>query len=160
MALVVFGVASTRTTNSYVGDSVSGILNKTTQESLQNLAASQAGLIRSEFETALNAARTMAHSFATMADGMNPGHVPVERRREALNGVLLNVLRNNPLFNGTYSAWEPDALDAADKEFRTGATPEPTRPGVSSPIGIATNRAASPCSPWSSMTAAPCTPTA
>jgi len=118
MILVVFGVVSTRTTNDYVGENVARILDKTTQDSLQNLAASQAGLVRSEFETALNAARTMAHSFATMVDEMNPGHVPVDTRREALNGILLNVLRNNALFNGTYSAWEPDALDARDDEFR------------------------------------------
>ncbi|AWK88620.1 methyl-accepting chemotaxis protein [Azospirillum thermophilum] len=116
--LVGFGIASTNATNEFVGQNVSDILEKKTKEAIQNLASTQAGLIRSEFETALNAARTMAHSFATMIDPKNPGAVPVDQRREALNGMLLNVLKNNELFNGTYTAWEPDALDGRDEQFR------------------------------------------
>ncbi|AWK89197.1 methyl-accepting chemotaxis protein [Azospirillum thermophilum] len=116
--LVGFGIASTNATNEFVGQNVSDILEKKTKEAIQNLASTQAGLVRSEFETALNAARTMAHSFATMIDPKNPGAVPVDQRREALNGMLLNVLKNNELFNGTYSAWEPDALDGRDEQFR------------------------------------------
>ncbi|MFC7332368.1 methyl-accepting chemotaxis protein [Rhodocista pekingensis] len=119
--LVGFGIVSTNTTNAFVGQTVSSMLEKKTEQSIQNMASTQAGLIRSEFETALNAARTMAHAFATMVDPQNPGAVPVEQRREALNGLLLNVLKNNELFNGTYTAWEPDALDGRDAAFRNRA---------------------------------------
>ncbi len=118
VVLVGFGIASTRATNDYVGQNVSRILGETTQASLQNLALSQAGLVRSEFETALNAARTMAHGFATIADPKNAGYVPLDKRRDALNSILLNVLTNNARFNGTYTAWEPGALDGRDEEFR------------------------------------------
>ncbi|MFC5307690.1 methyl-accepting chemotaxis protein [Azospirillum picis] len=116
--LVGFAVLSARSGNEFVTGNVERILESKTTESLQNLAATQAGLLRSEFDTALNAARTMASSFASLADDDAPGHIPPERRREAFNGVLLSVLKRNPLFNGTYSAWEPDALDGRDGEFR------------------------------------------
>ena len=118
VTMVGFGIASTSATNGIVNESVARILDKKTRESIQNLAADQAGLIRSEFESALNAARTMAHGFASMVDPTNPGTIPIERRREALNAILRNVLANNALFNGTYSAWEPDALDGRDADFR------------------------------------------
>ncbi|CAO3353504.1 methyl-accepting chemotaxis protein [Azospirillum melinis] len=116
--LVGFAVLSTRSSNEFVTGNVERILESKTTESLQNLAATQAGLLRSEFDTALNAARTMASSFSSLADDGTPGNVLPNRRREAFNGVLLSVLKRNPLFNGTYSAWEPDALDGRDEEFR------------------------------------------
>ncbi|PWC34163.1 methyl-accepting chemotaxis protein [Azospirillum sp. TSO35-2] len=116
--LVGFAVVSTRSNNDFVTENVAQILESKTTESLQNLAATQAGLLRSEFDTALNAARTMASSFASLADDEAAGNTPVERRREAFNGILLSVLKRNPLFNGTYSAWEPNGLDKRDAEFR------------------------------------------
>ncbi|EWY38328.1 chemotaxis protein [Skermanella stibiiresistens SB22] len=116
--LVVFGVASSGATNDFVEDNVSRILDQKSRESLQNLASTQAGLIRSEFEAALDAARTMAHGFATVVSSADGGNVPVDKRRQFLNGILFNVLENNKQFNGTYSAWEPNALDGADDAFR------------------------------------------
>ncbi|MDW7554730.1 MULTISPECIES: methyl-accepting chemotaxis protein [Azospirillum] len=115
--LVGFGVLSANTTNTYVNTQVADILERKTKESLLNLASSQAGLIRAEFDTALNAARTMAHSFASIVDPGNTGSAPVATRRDAINGILLNVLQNNELFNGTYTAWEPNALDGDDAAF-------------------------------------------
>ncbi|RIW05738.1 methyl-accepting chemotaxis protein [Azospirillum brasilense] len=116
--LVGFGVLSANTTNTYVNTQVADILERKTKESLLNLASSQAGLIRAEFDTALNAARTMAHSFASIVDPGNTGSAPVATRRDAINGILLNVLQNNELFNGTYTAWEPNALDGDDAAFK------------------------------------------
>ncbi|MFX6694539.1 hypothetical protein ABTG49_20130, partial [Acinetobacter baumannii] len=81
--LVGFGILSTRSSNEFVTGNVERILESKTTESLQNLAATQAGLLRSEFDTALNAARTMAASFASLADEGAPGHVLPERRRDA-----------------------------------------------------------------------------
>ncbi len=37
--------------------------------------------------------------------------------REVLNDILRNVLENNPKYLGTYSAWEPNALDGNDAQF-------------------------------------------
>ncbi len=116
--LVGFGVLSANTTNTYVNTQVTDILERKTKESLLNLASTQAGLIRAEFDTALNAARTMAHGFASIVDPENAGSAPVATRRDAINSILLNVLQNNELFNGTYTAWEPDALDGDDAAFK------------------------------------------
>ncbi len=116
--LVGFSVFFASSSNSYVSTEVSKILEAKTQESLQNLASTQAGLIRAEFDTALNAARTMSSSFASMVDPQNSGSIPVEKRRDTINNMLFKVLENNELFNGTYTAWEPNALDGRDEEFR------------------------------------------
>lgn len=118
LVLVAFGVVSANTTEHVVETNISQILDKKTQEAVQNMASSQAGAIRVEFETALNAARTMAHSFASLVDPANPAALPPETRREAFNAILFNVLASYPLFNGTYSAWEPNALDGRDDAFR------------------------------------------
>jgi methyl-accepting chemotaxis protein len=84
---------------------------------VSNLASTQAGLIRAEFDSALVAARTMAHSFAMIAGPASNG-IPVETRRKLINEILLNVLKNNERFNGTYSAWEPNGLDGLDERYR------------------------------------------
>jgi methyl-accepting chemotaxis protein len=41
----------------------------------------------------------------------------LELGRDQINGILLKVLKNNPNFNGTYSCWEPNALDGQDSDF-------------------------------------------
>ena len=40
--------------------------------------------------------------------------------RNQINAILLNVLKGNPNFNGTYSCWEPNALDGTDDAFKDG----------------------------------------
>ncbi len=114
--LVAFGLVSAKNTQSIVSERVSGLVDQGTRDSLKNLAGDQAGKIRAEFDVALDAARTMAHTFVLAKEegsGLSLG-------RDQINAILLNVLRNNPEFNGTYSCWEPDALDGKDSVFRTG----------------------------------------
>lgn len=43
---------------------------------------------------------------------------PLTLGRDQINTMLLSVLKDNPDFNGTYSCWEPDALDGQDQAFR------------------------------------------
>ncbi|MBN8900176.1 MAG: HAMP domain-containing protein, partial [Rhodospirillales bacterium] len=68
-------------------------------------------------ERAFDAARTMARTFESIAVDPAQGGVPPAQRRALLNSILHNVLEQNPSFNGTYSAWEPDAVDGADHAF-------------------------------------------
>src|SRR3990167_582919 len=56
----------------------------------------------------------MANTFAASKAAQSP----LDIGREQINTVLLSVLKNNPEFNGTYSCWEPDALDGQDFAFR------------------------------------------
>jgi methyl-accepting chemotaxis protein len=65
----------------------------------------------------LDAARTMADTFMVAKSSDNGG---LELGRDQINAILLKVLKDNPNFNGTYSCWEPDALDGRDSEFKTG----------------------------------------
>ncbi|SEH53944.1 methyl-accepting chemotaxis protein [Magnetospirillum fulvum] len=115
---VVYGVITTRSGNDFVVSRTSEILDSKTRESMNNLASAQAGLLRSEFDSALIAARTMAHTFAMIVSPAAEGGMATDIRRRHINDILLNVLKNNERFNGTYTAWEPNALDGNDEAFR------------------------------------------
>lgn len=115
ISTVGFGVYSSRDTQQLVSERVSGLVKENTLASLKGVAGTQAGIIQAKFDVALDAARTMAHVFelGKKENGLSLG-------RNQINAVLLNVLKNNPDFNGTYSCWEPNALDGRDEQFRTG----------------------------------------
>jgi len=117
IAIVGYGVLSVSRTNDYVEKKISTIIQAKAKESLQNLASAQAGKLRSEFDIALVTARTMAQTFETMADPKNPASIPPNMRRDAIDAILLNVLKANKRFNGTYSAWEPYGLDKRDGDL-------------------------------------------
>ncbi len=112
-------VFSSRNT-AYVDASVSDILDRKTRESLQNLAAGQAALLQADFEEALNAARALADTFAIVG-APHGNSVPDTLRRKVMLNILNQMLKSNPSFNGTYSAWEPDAVDGNDAAFRDNA---------------------------------------
>jgi len=115
--LVGYGLISTVNTQNYVAGEVTGLVDSKTKESMLNRAASEARAIKTELDVGFDAARTMAHTFAVLADEKNTG-TPVAQRRAQLNAVLHNVLAQNAAFNGTYSAWEPNALDNNDTGFK------------------------------------------
>ncbi len=116
MLLVSFSFFSAKNNQEVVSERVSGLVDKGTRESLQNLAGSEAGKIQAKFDVALDAARTMAHTFVLSKDASSS----ISLGRDQINSILLNVLKNNPEFNGTYSCWEQNALDGKDDAFRTG----------------------------------------
>jgi methyl-accepting chemotaxis protein len=115
VSTVGYGVYSARDTQDMVSARVSGQVKENTLASLKGVAGTQAGIIQAKFDVALDAARTMAHVFelGKQDNGLALG-------RNQINAVLLNVLKHNPDFNGTYSCWEPNALDGRDDQFRTG----------------------------------------
>jgi len=115
--LVGYSLYSARSTQKLVNARVSGLLQTKSLESLTNLAKHYAGKISVEFVVALDAARTMADTFMVAKESNNGG---LELGRDQINAILLKVLKENPHFNGTYSCWEPDALDGKDIDFRTG----------------------------------------
>tara|TARA_R110002051_G_scaffold95821_2_gene165885 strand:+ start:43791 stop:45833 length:2043 start_codon:yes stop_codon:yes gene_type:complete len=95
---------------------VSALVEESTIREIQNLAESRANAIQSKLQNALDAARTMASAFAASKTSQSP----LDLGREQINTVLLNVLKDNPDFNGTYSCWEPNALDGNDFAFTNG----------------------------------------
>ena len=114
ISLVVYGLFTARTNEQYVASEVSALVEKSTIREIQNLAESRANVIQAKLQNALDAARTMANAFAASKVAQSP----LALGREQINTVLLSVLKDNPDFNGTYSCWEPDALDGQDLAFR------------------------------------------
>ncbi len=99
-----------------VGKQVSDLLDVKSKESLSRLASTQAAIVQAQTDTAFLVARTMADAMTVVvADGSGS---PQAQRRTQLNGILQHALATSPLLNGTYSAWEPNALDGNDEAFR------------------------------------------
>jgi methyl-accepting chemotaxis protein len=117
IVLIGYSLVSSGNTHSFVTTEVMRLVDSQTKESLLNRAATEGNAIKAELEVGLDAARTIAHAFAVLADDKNSG-TSSDGRRKQLNAVLRNVLENNPAFNGTYSAWEPNALDGNDSAFK------------------------------------------
>ena len=116
VVLIGYGLFSTQSMNQYVTREVMQLVDNQTKESLMNRASTEANSIKAELEVGFDAARTIAHAFSTLADEKTG--TPVAARRAQFNAVLRHVLELNPAFNGTYSAWEPGALDGDDATFK------------------------------------------
>ncbi len=89
-----------------------GIVSSQAKDTLQNRAAVEADTVKGALNVAFDAARTTAQSFAVLV-----GSTPSGARRDQFNAIMRRVLEQNPGFNGTYSAWEPNAIDGADAAF-------------------------------------------
>jgi methyl-accepting chemotaxis protein len=99
-------------TSSFVQQRTEALLRSNAEHFVGSVAADQAGVIRLEFRTALDIARELAGAFATLA--APDSSLAPDVRRGQLNRILEAALRRTPALNGTYTAWEPNALDDAD----------------------------------------------
>ena len=116
--LVIYGLFSARNTQNIVSEQVATLQKETTMDGLKSLAGEQAGKIQEQFDLALDAARTMANTFEVSKQQPLDGKETLQIGRDQVNAVLLNVLKRNKGFNGTYSCWEPNAIDGRDEDFR------------------------------------------
>ncbi len=117
-ALVGYSIVSAAKSKTFVGDNLAHLTEDATKTQLKTLALAQASLIEAPLDAAFDAARNMARMFEVSAVNDGGGTPAVGQQRAHFNAILLNVLKDNPGFNGTYSAWEPDALDGQDRLFR------------------------------------------
>lgn len=113
-SLVLYGLYSSTANQTYVGAEVSTLIESATIHEVQNLAESRANAIQAKLQNALDSARTMANTLAASKSAQSP----LTLGRDQVNTMLLSVLKDNSDFNGTYSCWEPDALDGQDQAFR------------------------------------------
>ncbi len=118
IALVGFSVVSASRNASLVADRTSAVLEQKGKEIAEGIGAAQSGLIRSDLEAALTTAQTMADVFAKIAEEKESASAPAGQRRGQINDILHRVLKSNEGFNGTYSAWMPNAIDGNDATFR------------------------------------------
>ncbi|WP_320170288.1 methyl-accepting chemotaxis protein [Maridesulfovibrio sp.] len=114
-ALISLQIMNQNKTQTFVHEKVDDLIDKSTQTSLLAIARAEAGVIRSKLEVNLDTARTIASIFKTLRS------IPESERpnnlRTVFNDILLTVLQDNKEFLGTYSAWEPDAVDGNDAAY-------------------------------------------
>jgi len=110
--LVAYGVFSANKTEHFVTERVGKILNESAMSNLGSLAASQAAVVQSALQDNLDTARTTGRVFEVLRSRMGKDSL-----RATFNAILLGNLENNPGYLGSYSAWEPNALDGLDSKY-------------------------------------------
>ncbi len=114
-ALIVLQIMSQRKTQEIVSTEVDKLVERSTRSSLLNLARSEAGVIRTKFEVNLYTSRTLASAFKSVwQDNQERENIDI---RNVFNNILLSSLKDNEKFLGTYTVWEPNALDNADAGY-------------------------------------------
>jgi methyl-accepting chemotaxis protein len=119
IALVVTSLFFSRDTNEYIAETATDIIDGQIKERLLNEAGLQAGVIKSRLSVGIQTARNMATTFSELASETEG--LPPEIRREKFNGILRQTVEQNSTINGTYSAWEPNALDGNDAAYQDRA---------------------------------------
>ena len=105
VVLVAFAVTIT-----FVAVKASNLAETEALDKAKEMAYRHGNQVQASVEVALDAARTLAHSL----EGMKKRGVPP---RDMIDGILKNVLEQNPSFIGAWTCWEPNALDGRDQDF-------------------------------------------
>jgi methyl-accepting chemotaxis protein len=113
--LTGWSVISSRNSGSFVRGTTENLLADKANEFLAQVAATQANGIYIEIRNAMDAARDEATTFAVIA-GSSTGTAAGDRRGQ-INAILKSTLEREPRLNGTYNAWEPNAVDGHDTDF-------------------------------------------
>jgi methyl-accepting chemotaxis protein len=107
--LVAYGVYSAGQTQQMVSARVGTLMHRSAAANLESLAASQAAVVESALQDNLDTARTTGKVFEVLRARLDKDSL-----RDTFNAILLANLENNPTYLGSYSAWEPNALDGND----------------------------------------------
>ena len=108
-ALVAYGVYSTNNTKNFVSTQVSNLLEKTSVTALESLVSDRATMVETALQDNIDTARTTGKIFEVLRANVGSDHL-----RDLFTKILLANLENNPTYLGSYSAWEPNALDGND----------------------------------------------
>ncbi len=109
-AILGYGAMSSQSQGAFIADRTTESATKAAKDQLHEAAKAIASEIDAELEVALDAARTLADVFS----GVKDDKVRLQIDRERMNGILRMVLERNASFVGTYTGWEPNALDDLD----------------------------------------------
>ncbi|MTJ79972.1 MAG: HAMP domain-containing protein [Telmatospirillum sp.] len=107
-----------RDSNKYVETNVAGLLDRKTKDYMQAVGLRQASRLQFEFDNALNVARMQALRFSNVVGSSSHEGIQKGEYRIYFNDMLKFFLEANPKFNGTYSAWEPNAMDGMDEAYK------------------------------------------
>jgi methyl-accepting chemotaxis protein len=97
-------------TITYIGYNARNLAEKEALDKARESAYRYANLVQAELGNAMDVARTIALTF----QGMKQQGVPP---RDMMDGVLKQVLEENPGFLAVWTCWEPNALDGKDSDF-------------------------------------------
>jgi methyl-accepting chemotaxis protein len=97
-------------TITYIGYNARNLAEKEALDKGRESAYRYANLVQAELGNAMDVARTIALTF----QGMKQQGVPP---RDMMDGVLKQVLEENPGFLAVWTCWEPNALDGKDSDF-------------------------------------------
>ncbi|WP_027722993.1 methyl-accepting chemotaxis protein [Maridesulfovibrio zosterae] len=112
--LISLQIRDQKKNTAFVQSEVSKLIEDKTKQGLMGIAEAQAGVIRVELLKNIDTARTLAGVFKSIRsrDANDPN------LREIFNDILLTVLKDNKNFLGTYSAWQPNAIDGNDDLYK------------------------------------------
>ena len=110
--LVAFGLYFTSNTKDVVSARVSQLLEKNAISALESLVSDRAAVVESALQDNIDTARTTGKIFEVLRANDDKEHL-----REVFVKILRANLDNNPTYLGSYSAWEPNALDGLDEQF-------------------------------------------
>ncbi len=115
VVLVSVQIYSQNKSTEFVSEKVNTLIEQQTEQRLLAVAQREANSIGAKLNINIDTARTIADSFkAIVSDKALASSIDI---RKAFNDMLLSILKNNPEFLGTYSAWEPNALDGQDARY-------------------------------------------
>ena len=86
---------------------------KAAKENVMETAHDISGHIKAEIDTALDASRTLAQILSTVKHSESP----LDIGRDQVNQILLELVKQNDSFLGTFTVWEPDAFDQMDSAY-------------------------------------------
>ena len=110
VSILTVAVLAFAITIGYVSYHARALAEEDALDKARETAYRYAGQVQAEMGQYINAARTIARSF----QGMKQQGVPP---RDMLDGILKQVLVDNPGILAVWSNWLPDALDGKDADF-------------------------------------------
>ena len=109
-AVAASGVVTTIAASAVLFSMAYSNVQQTSFEQLRGIASSSAMAIEKSVAEATKSVVMMETSLATLKESGNAS-------REGADAFLKHALRDNPTLLGTWSVWEPNALDGRDAEF-------------------------------------------
>lgn len=113
-AVIVYNVIAARSTEKFV----TGTTITLSSEELKMEILAQANAVAFEIQGYMNIAMATSRTLRDMLAGIKDPSVNLKLDRNRINSILRSTLQQNPNFLGTYTLWEPNALDGLDAMYQ------------------------------------------
>ncbi|GAK49031.1 methyl-accepting chemotaxis protein [Candidatus Moduliflexus flocculans] len=113
-AVIVYNVIAARSTEKFV----TGTTITLSSEELKMEILAQANAVAFEIQGYMNIAMATSRTLRDMLAGIKDPSINLKLDRNRINSILRSTLQQNPNFLGTYTLWEPNALDGLDAMYQ------------------------------------------